>query len=101
MKKYLAIFVLMAIASCNRGNKAGYTVPVVNPSSTYDNRSVGVSANDFLAANKYKAINIQFCYVTRHPFPDEVITAAVDFFNQYCHKPGGVNVSTMEIPEQG
>lgn len=101
MKKLLALFIVVAFVSCNRNNKIGYTVPTVNPTQTYDNRSVGVSANDFLSAARYKVINIEFCNVLTQPFPDSVVTRAVSFLNQYCHKPNGINVSFKQIPLQG
>lgn len=101
MKKLLALFTVVAFLSCNRNNKIGYTVPTVNPTQTYDNRSVGVSANDFLSAAKYKVINIQFCHVLRQPFPDSVVDKTVAFLNKYCHKPNGINVSYTQIPLQG
>ncbi|MCB0698053.1 MAG: hypothetical protein KDC07_11845 [Chitinophagaceae bacterium] len=101
MKKLLTIWVIVvAFVSCKR-DKIGYTVPVVNPTQTYDNRSVGLSANDFLSAAKYKAINVQFCNVNKHPFPDSVVQAAVAFLDKYCHKPNGIYVSYANIPLQG
>jgi len=100
MKKLAALFMVIALVSCNR-NKIGYTVPVVNPTVSYDNQTVGVSANDLLSAQRYKAINIQFCNVNKHPFPDSVVQAGVAFLNKYCNKPDGIYISYKNIPLQG
>lgn len=103
MKK-LQVLVLLAamifIGSCGK-EKIGYTVPVVDPTNTYDNRSVGVSANDFLSATKYKVINIDIVNVQKHALPQEVIDDAVEFLKTYCNKPGGINVYTREVFMQG
>lgn len=105
MKKILAFLMVLTLAACTKKSKIGYTVPVVDPSNTYDNRSVGVSANDFLSAKSYKAINVEICYVNTHAethkLPDSVITGTVDFLNKYCNKPGGVKIFERGIPAQG
>lgn len=103
MKNILVIpFLLTAIAisSCNK-EKVGYTVPVIDPTNSYDHRSVGVSANDFLSSKKYKVINLEICYVRKHELPKEVVDNAIDFLNTYCNKPDGIRVSTREIADQG
>lgn len=101
MKKLLALSLVVLLVSCNRNNKIGYQVPVVNPTVGYDNRSVGVSANDLLSSGKYKAINIEFCYVLKHKLPDSVINDAVDFLTKYCYKPRGIYVTQQQLPNQG
>lgn len=101
MKKLLALSLVVLLVSCNRNNKIGYQVPVVNPTVSYDNRSVGASANDLLSSGKYKAINIEFCYVIKHKLPDSVIRDAVTFLEKYCNKPRGVYVTQQQIPIQG
>ena len=101
MKKFLAFFLIVVSLSCNRNNKIGYVVPVVDPTNTYDNRSVGVSSYDILNGKKYKAINLEICYVLKHQLPDSVITDAVNFLNRYCYKPGGIYVSQVQLPQQG
>jgi len=101
MKKLLALsLVVLSSLSCNR-DRVGYVAPVVNPTNTYDNRSVGLSSNDFLALAKYKAINLEICYVEEHALPQSVINNAVAFLEKYCHKPGGIHVYQQEIGRQG
>lgn len=101
MRKLLAFSLLLFIMSCDKKPGVGYVFPVVNPTNSYDNRSVGASAKDFLSSEKYKAINLEICYVKGHKLPDSVVLRAVDFLNRYCFKPGGVNVLQREISNQG
>lgn len=101
MKKLLALsFIIVSFVSCNR-NRIGYVASEVDPTNTYDNRSVGLSANDFLALARYKAINMEICYVEQHQLPDTVINSAVSFLAKYCHKPGGITVKQRKLPIQG
>lgn len=101
MKKLLALSLLLIIVSCNRKPKIGYVVPVVNPTNSYDNRSVGLSANDFLSAQKYKVIKVEVCYAQKHKLPDSVVTRAMNFLSKYCNKPGGIFIQQREIRPQG
>ncbi len=101
MKRLTVFLFLIVLASCSRNNKVGYTVPVVDPTNNYDNRSVGVSANDLLSSSDYKAINLDICYVIKHQLPQSVIDDAVNFLGRYCNKPGGVYVHERQIPMQG
>lgn len=101
MKKVIGLFIIVLVAGACNKSKIGYTVPVIDPTNTYDNRSLGVSANDFLSSKKYKVINLDIVYVQKHALPDSVIDATVSFLNQYCYKPSGINVSVKEIGRQG
>lgn len=101
MKRLIILSFIIVLASCSRNNKIGYTVPVVDPTNNYDTRSVGVSANDLLSSKKYKAINLDICYVIKHPLPESVITDAVNFLGKYCSKPNGVYINERQIPMQG
>lgn len=101
MKRLTVFLLIIVLASCSRNNKVGYTVPVVDPTNNYDNRSVGLSANDLLSSKKYKVINLDICYVIKHPLPKEVVDDAVDYLGRYCNKPGGVYVHERQIPMQG
>lgn len=76
-------------------------MPVIDPTNNYDNRSVGLSANDLLSASRYKVINLDICYVKKHQLPQSVVDDAVNFLGRYCNKPGGVFVHEKEIPMQG
>lgn len=102
MKKLQVIILLAVITTyaCNK-EKIGYTVPVVDPTNTYDNRSVGVSANDYLSSKQYKSINVDIVYVAKHALPQEVINEAVSFLDKYCYKPDGINVNVKEVWLQG
>lgn len=100
MQKLAALLLIIVFASCNR-TKIGYTVPVVDPTNTYDNRSVGVSGKDFLSGSKYKAINVDIVYVAKHKLPATVVDGAVQFLSRYCHKPGGIYIHETEIFQQG
>lgn len=100
MNKLAALFLIIVFASCNR-TKVGYTVPVVDPTNSYDNRSVGVSANDLLSSSKYKVINLDIVYVAKHRLPVSVVDDAVKFLSRYCNKPGGIYVREKEIFQQG
>lgn len=103
MKRLSVLLIFLssvAFQACNK-QKIGYTVPVVDPTNTYDNRSVGVSAKDFLSAAKYKVINIDIVNVQKHELPQEVIDDVVNFIKKYCNKPSGVNVYTREVFMQG
>lgn len=101
MKRLTVLLLITILASCSRNNKIGYTVPVVDPANTYDNRSVGLSANDFLSSRTYKAINLDICYVSKHKLPVSVVDDAVNFLSRYCSKPSGIYVHEREIPMQG
>ena len=101
MKRVTVFLLIIVFASCSRNNKIGYTVPVVDPTNNYDNRSVGVSANDLLDSARYKVINLDICYVIKHPLPAEVVDDAVKFLARYCNKPGGIFVNERQIPMQG
>lgn len=101
MKRLTIFLLVIVLASCSRNNKIGYTVPVVDPTNNYDTRSVGVSANDLLSAKQYQVINLDICFVDKHPLPQSVIDDAVNFLGRYCNKPGGIYVHTRQIPMQG
>lgn len=76
-------------------------MPVIDPTNNYDNRSVGLSANDFLSSSRYKAINLDICYVMKHQLPQSVVDDAVNFLGRYCNKPGGIYVHERQLPMQG
>lgn len=101
MKKLLGLLmVVMVVSACNK-NKVGYTVPQIDPTNTYDNRTPGASANDFLSSKKYKIINLEIVYTREHALSDTVVQATVDFLKQYCYKPLGITVKLNEVPIQG
>ncbi len=101
MKRLTVLCLIIVFASCSRNNKIGYTVPVVDPTNNYDNRSVGVSANDLLDSARYKVINLDICYAIKHQLPTSVVDDAVKFLGRYCNKPGGIFVHERQIPMQG
>lgn len=94
------LFIALLSNSCKKG-KPGYTTPVIDPTNTYDNRSVGASAKDLLSGLKYETIILEVAYTKKHDMPEDVINEAADFLRQYCNKKNGVKVMTHEIPIQG
>lgn len=100
MKKLVPLLLVILLSACQK-TQPGIGGGTINPSNFYDNRSVGLSANDFLSAKKYKAINIEVQWMQYYEFPDEAIEEAVKFLEQYCYKPGGIRFTKKMLSPHG
>ena len=102
MKKVLTFFLVAAVSlsSC-RKQQVGIVSPEIDPTVEYDNRSVGVSANDILSSKKYTQLRLEIACAYNHMLRDTVISNIKSFLEQYCNKPDGIIIDLHEIPMIG
>ena len=96
MKKYLFACIICSLLLTQCSKKDSGT-----SSSNLNNKSVGASANDFLAATKYNAINIQLQYMPGYAPDAGALANLTAFLNTLCNKPGGINITQMPIAASG
>lgn len=103
MKRGFAFFLLIVIVAtgCRKNKVGSFVSPVIDPSFTYDNRSVGASAKDILGRGLYNSITLEIQYAPKYRPSDAVVNDAVAFLEKYCIKPEGVNAIVEGIPVQG
>jgi hypothetical protein len=73
----------------------------VPASNALNNRSVGVSANEFLSAANYQTLNIEIAYMPGYAPDANAIANLQAFLNLLVNKPGGINISQRVIPASG
>ncbi len=60
-------------------------------------RSVGASANEFLASPKYTTVNIEIQYMPGYQPDQASVNQLVSFLNTLLNKPGGINVVQKQV----
>ncbi len=96
MKKILVVVIvpcLLLLTQCRKED--------VTASNTLNNRSVGVSANEFLSASTYQTLNIEIAYMPGFAPDANAIANLQGFLNLLVNKPGGINISQRAIPASG
>lgn len=95
--KLLPLLILSAflLNSCSKSSNT-YTN---NPSATsLHDRTVGASANELLASNKYTSLKIEVQYMAGFQFDAGALTHIENFLAGLLNKPGGITILTKEIP---
>ena len=64
-------------------------------------KSVGSSANNFLSASAFNAVNIELDYMPGYPPDGTAITNLTNYLGQLINKPGGIQVNLSQIPASG
>ena len=97
MKKYILSFFAIALflTQCSKKD-----VVVTDPAAL-NNKSVGVSANDFLSASKYTAVNVQLQYMPGYAPDATALNNLTAFLNTFINKPGGINITQTQIAASG
>lgn len=103
MKRGFAFFLLIVIVAtgCRKNKVGSFVSPVIDPSFTYDNRSVGASAKDILGRGMYNSITLEIQYAPQQRPSDTVVKDVLAFLEKYCNKTENVQSVITEIPVQG
>ena len=90
-----ALFLTVIISACSKSSNY-----VNNPDAPdhLHNRAVGASANDILSANKYTSVKIEVQYMAGVEPDAGALVHLQNMMSAIVNKPGGVSISTREIP---
>ena len=84
---YFLIFFLFIFSACKKEAVGGQ----------YDDRTLGISANDLLSASHYSSLRIEIQYMPGYA-PDQVaLNNLTTFLQTRINKPGGISVTQNEI----
>ena len=90
IKPLILSALVLTISSCKKDSESS------NIPSTND-KTVGASANDLLALNKYNQLNIQISYMPGFEPSGATISNIQSFLSGLLNKPAGINISTQSI----
>lgn len=95
----LAALALCLVLSCKK-DKSDFTN---NPDpSGYDHeKNVGAAANDLLSDARFKSLKIEIIYMTGYAPDAAAVTQLQNFLIAAINKPGGITITTREIPAAG
>jgi hypothetical protein len=92
--KFITLFLLaLSFWGCQ---KTKDVVDSLDPNSLH-NRSVGSSANELLAADKFKSLKVEIQYMTGFEPDAGAIQHLQSFLQTHLNKPNGVSIVTKEI----
>ena len=96
-KKALVVysFILLLISACTKDQ----IVSVLGGGE--NEKAVGASANDLLAASKYSGLAIEIQYMPGYAPDASAVNNMVSFLNTYINKSGGIQVTQTQIAASG
>lgn len=90
VKPLVLSVLLLAMLGCKKDSESS-NIPNVN------DKTVGASANDLLALDKYNRLNIQISYMPGFEPSGATISNIQSFLSGILNKPAGINITTQSI----
>jgi hypothetical protein len=99
--KKLPIFFLLAGVLCSCSKKDQPADDASLSGKEYSLQSVGKSAHDLLADNKFTSLKIEIQYMAGYTPDASAISKLKSFLGNLLHKPGGITITQSQIPSAG
>lgn len=96
-KIFYGLIVLFILTSCAKDDDSN-DLDVLGATNRL---STGDSARDFLTQERFTDIVMEVVYVDGLSPSNEALDNLTKFINQYCYKPGGVEILKRSIPSPG
>jgi hypothetical protein len=89
----LSLFISFLFSACKKSDIS----EILTGIAAANDRAVGVSANDLLAAGKYGSLKVEVQYMTGFAPDGAALNHLQQFLSTYLNKPDGITVVTKEI----
>lgn len=97
--KISLLVLILSVFSCSPDDESNTLENGINKS--FNLKTTGSSANDFLSASKYSSLVIEILYVQNFRPNAQTLTNLKSFMEQRLNKPGGITIIETQIASPG